>query len=119
MYTEGYPRIRLPKWRDPEFPDDTSPSWQGRYVINDLQMLQKQRGLPPLANPYAPGRGHPTMRLSWWDKKQKKVRGVTICADVVMAPCQWNRLHPEARRLVPHRLLPPAILCSRLHEPTR
>jgi hypothetical protein len=80
--------------------------------------LQSKRGLPPITNMMNPYMGRPFMRLSWWDKKQNKTRGVDIWSDVVMTPHQWNSLHPEARRLVPHRLLPRAILCSRLLAPT-
>lgn len=105
-----------PAWRDPEFPDidpARGPSWGW-----PLNFIQAQRGLPSIKNLIKPYEGRPTLRLAWWDKKQKRVRGVEIWGDIVMTPCHWNYLHPEARRLVPHRLLPQEVLGSCLIEPT-
>lgn len=116
-------RVRRPPpaWRDPEFPDvHTGSHGSGYRFLSFMNELQEQRGLPPVdTSVMRPWAGRPTMRLAWWDKKQKRVRGVEIWADIVMTPYQWNHLHPVARRQVPHRLLPLAILGSHLLEPTR
>jgi hypothetical protein len=115
-----------PAWRDPEFPDidprvdprNTAGSvWS---LFRAMNRLQEERGLPPL-DTSRPGRmleGRPKLRLAWWDRKQKRVRGVEVRGDIVMRPQEWNRLHPEARRLLPLRLLPPGALCYRLLAPT-
>ena len=99
-----------PKWRDPEFPDiDLSREPSGAWVtLSHMNRLQEQRGLPTLGGDTPTDR--PTLTLSWWDEKQKRRREIEIMGDVVMSPALWNRLHPEARRLVPRRLLPQAIL---------
>lgn len=109
-----------PSWRDPEFPDIPQTGLGGGLVwlVSSMRELQEQRGLPPITQPLRPWEGRPTMRLAWWDKKQKKTRSVEIWGDIVMTPRQWNCLHPAARRLVPHRLLPPAVLGIGLHAPT-
>jgi len=108
-----------PAWRDPEYPDvELGGPWGSVYSLWAVNDLQQQRGLPEIENLMRPYHGRPSMRLSWWDKKQKKVRGVDIWADIVMSPRQWNHLHPEARRLVPHRLLPQEALGIHLLEPT-
>lgn len=113
---------RPPAWRDPQFPDversECSPGFggDGYRRLSAMNELQESRGLPPFLG-LPPFDGRPTMVLSWWDKRQKRDRSVTIFADIVMTPDQWNCLHPMARRLVPHRLLPPAILDSRSLEP--
>lgn len=104
-----------PKWRDPQFPDlslDHTVSFQF------WNQMQEARGLPDINfNGMQPFKGRPKLRLSFWDKKQKRERSVEIWADVVMSPANWNDLHPMFRRLVPHRLLPPAILGMNLLAP--
>ena len=99
-----------PKWRDPEFPDiDLRREPSGAWVmLSHFNRLQEQRGLPALDACSMEER--PRLTLSWWDKKQKRQREIVICADIVMRPALWNRLHPAARRLVPRHLLPQAIL---------
>ena len=85
----------------------TNPS--GAWVtLSHMNRLQEQRGLPTLGGGTPTDR--PTLTLSWWDERQKRRREIEIMGDVVMSPALWNRLHPEARRLVPRRLLPQAIL---------
>lgn len=110
---------RPPVWRDPEFPDiDPASHGTGYRKMTVMNELQEERGLPPIANLMRAQEGRPELLLSWWDRKQKKPRGVRICADVVMTPAQWNLLHPAARRRVPRRLLPLGVLGSRLLAPT-
>ena len=100
-----------PKWRDPEFPDiDLRREPSGAWVmLSHFNRLQEQRGLPPIGGG-TPSPDRPLMTLSWWDRKQRRQREIVICADIVMRPALWNRLHPAARRLVPRHLLPQAIL---------
>jgi len=116
-----------PRSRDPALadinPDDDPragmlPLWK---LFAAMRTLQRKRGLPPLdtSRPGDMFKGRPKLRLAFWDKKQKRVRGIDIDADIVMHPAVWNRLHPEFRVRVPHRLLPPAALCNRARAPTR
>lgn len=116
-----------PKSRDPALAD-VDPSDDPRSgglalwaLFAAIRRLQRQRGLPPIdtSRPGVMFEGRPKLRLTFWDKKQKRVRGIDIDADIVMTPRHWNSLHPEFRVRVPHRLLPPAVLCNRARAPTR
>lgn len=119
---------RLPAWRDPEFPDltDETATVGGTFRGMDAyNQLQRERGLPPIdigwlmrgkkdirGNPTPPSTPPVSLTLSFWDKKQKKTRSVTIAGDEVIGRYLWNKLHPLFRRQVPSVLLPPAILSS-------
>ena len=110
-----------PPWRDPEFPDvDPRSAPSGLMGLPFLNDLQRQRGLPPLVFSIPPGpfAGRPRLRLTFWDRKQKRVRGIDIWADVVMTPNCWNHLHPLFRRQVLRQLLPQAVLDMRSPAPT-
>ena len=109
-----------PAWRDPAYPDVPLNALDGGWAkLGHMQRLQAQRGLPPLDFRRAGAlyAGRPRLRLSAWDKRQKRVRSVDICGDIVMTPAQWNNLHPLFRPLVPQRLLPPGALGNRVLGP--
>lgn len=116
-----------PRSRDPALADidpEIDPRVSAGNIwskFDAIEELQTERGLPPLdtSHPGTMFKGRPMLRLTFWDKKQKRIRGIDIWADIVMYPGQWNRLHPEFRVQVPHRLLPPGVLCSRVLAPIR
>ena len=109
-------------WEDPQYPDiDRTKDPRGVWFcfkrkIKVIQALQAARGLPRLeeGEKNIIRKGRDRMTLTFWDKACGVNRTVVIWADIVMNADQWNNLHPGLRRLVPHRLLPPAALTALL-----